>query len=88
MLPYAESTLAASGLTTATDADPKQGGGIFALRLDNGERIWYTPPPGCGERKPYSPAQSAAVSAIPGAVFSGSVQQRKGPCKYVPILAQ
>jgi polyvinyl alcohol dehydrogenase (cytochrome) len=73
MLPYSESTLAASGLTTATDADPKQGGGIFALRLDNGERIWYTPPPGCGERKPCSPAQSAAVSAIPGAVFSGSV---------------
>jgi polyvinyl alcohol dehydrogenase (cytochrome) len=46
---------------------------MFALRLDNGERIWYTPPPGCGERKRCSPAQSAAVSAIPGAAFSGSV---------------
>jgi polyvinyl alcohol dehydrogenase (cytochrome) len=59
--------------STSTDADPKQGGGMFALRLDNGERIWYTPPPGCGERKRCSPAQSAAVSAIPGAAFSGSV---------------
>ncbi len=73
MLPYAENTLAASGLTTATDADPKKGGGLFALRLDNGERMWYTPPPGCGERRPCSPAQSAAVTGIPGAVFSGSV---------------
>lgn len=56
-----------------TDTDPKQGGGMFALGLEKGERAWYTPPPGCGERKRCSPAQSAAVSAIPGAVFSGSV---------------
>jgi polyvinyl alcohol dehydrogenase (cytochrome) len=55
------------------DADPKQGGGMFALSLQTGNRIWYMPPPACGERKGCSPAQSAAVSAIPGAVFSGSV---------------
>jgi len=59
--------------TTSTDADPKQGGGMFALRLDNGERVWYTPPEPCGTRPRCSPAQSAAVSAIPGVVFSGSV---------------
>jgi polyvinyl alcohol dehydrogenase (cytochrome) len=53
--------------------DPTQGGGIFAFRVDNGERIWQTPPPGCGARRPCSPAQSAAVTAIPGAVFSGSL---------------
>jgi len=58
--------------TTSTDADPKQGGGIFALRLDNGERVWYTAPEPCA-RPRCSPAQSAAVSAIPGVVFSGSV---------------
>ena len=58
--------------TTSTDADPKQGGGMFALRLDNGERVWYTPPESCGNRPRCSPAQSAAVSAIPGVVFSGS----------------
>lgn len=57
----------------ATEADPKQGGGMFALSLDKGERVWYTPPAGCGDRKHCSPAQSAAVSAIPGAAFSGSV---------------
>ena len=30
--------------------DPDKGGGLFALRIDNGERIWQTPPPGCGGR--------------------------------------
>ncbi len=58
---------------TTTDTDASQGGGMFALRLDNGERIWYTPPVGCGDRKRCSPAQSAAVSAMPGAAFSGSM---------------
>ena len=58
--------------TSATDADPKQGGGMFALRLDNGERVWYTPPEPCGNRPRCSPAQSAAVTAIPGVAFSGS----------------
>ena len=59
--------------TLGTDADPKRGGGMFALRLDTGERVWYTPPPGCGGRPRCSPAQSAAVSAIPGVAFSGAV---------------
>jgi polyvinyl alcohol dehydrogenase (cytochrome) len=57
----------------STDVDPKRGGGMFALRLDTGERVWYTPPVPCGDRKRCSPAQSAAVSAIPGVAFSGSV---------------
>jgi polyvinyl alcohol dehydrogenase (cytochrome) len=55
------------------ELDPKQGGGMFAFRADTGQRIWQTPPPGCGERRPCSPAQSAAVTAIPGAVFSGAL---------------
>jgi len=53
--------------------DPERGGGIFRFRADNGERLWHTPPPGCGDRRPCSPAQSQAVSGIPGAVFSGSM---------------
>ncbi len=56
-----------------TDADPKQGGGLFALKLETGERVWFTPPAGCGDRPRCSPAQSAAVTAIPGVAFSGSV---------------
>ncbi len=59
--------------STATDADPNAGGGMFALRLDNGERVWYAPPASCGDRKRCSPAQSAAVTAIPGVAFSGSI---------------
>jgi polyvinyl alcohol dehydrogenase (cytochrome) len=53
-----------------------KGGGMFAFRIDNGERIWQTPPAKCEEsradHRPCSPAQSAAVTAIPGAVWSGS----------------
>jgi polyvinyl alcohol dehydrogenase (cytochrome) len=59
--------------SAATEPDPKVGGGLFALRLENGERAWFAPPPLCDGRKRCSPAQSAAVSAIPGVVFSGSV---------------
>jgi polyvinyl alcohol dehydrogenase (cytochrome) len=52
--------------------DPTAGGGLFAVRLSNGEIDWSAAPPACGERRPCSPAQSAAVTAIPGVVFSGS----------------
>jgi polyvinyl alcohol dehydrogenase (cytochrome) len=57
----------------STDVDPKKGGGMFALRLETGKQVWYTPPVPCGDRKRCSPAQSAAVTAIPGVAFSGSV---------------
>jgi polyvinyl alcohol dehydrogenase (cytochrome) len=53
--------------------DPKKGGGLFALKVDTGEKVWAAAPPSCGDRPSCSPAQSAAVSAIPGVVFSGSV---------------
>ncbi|MEI9811524.1 MAG: PQQ-binding-like beta-propeller repeat protein [Acidobacteriota bacterium] len=56
-----------------TDADPKVGGGLFALRLTDGKQVWYTKPAPCGKRPRCSPAQSAAVSGLPGVVFSGSV---------------
>ena len=54
------------------ELDPSKGGGLFALRLETGEPVWSAPPPGCGTRTNCSPAQSGAVSAIPGVVFSGS----------------
>ena len=53
--------------------DPAQGGGLMAFRVDTGQRAWAAPPPECKERRPCSPAQSAAVTAIRGAVFSGSL---------------
>jgi polyvinyl alcohol dehydrogenase (cytochrome) len=59
--------------TQSRDLDPTRGGGMFALRVADGSRAWYTPPPGCPAGKlRCSPAQSAAVSAIPGVAFSGS----------------
>ena len=55
--------------------DPKIGGGLTALRIANGEKVWFSPPIVCGPNaKPgCSPAQSQAVTAIPGVVFSGSL---------------
>jgi polyvinyl alcohol dehydrogenase (cytochrome) len=53
--------------------DPKAGGGLYALKLETGEIVWHTPHPGCNDVPGCSPAQSAAVTAIPGVVFSGGV---------------
>lgn len=53
--------------------NPKAGGGLFALRVATGERVWAALPSPDGCAKPRcSPAQSAAVTAIPGAIFSGA----------------
>ena len=53
---------------------PNSGGGLSAYDLATGDRKWFVRgfacPPG---RKGCSPAQSAAVSVIPGVVFSGSL---------------
>ena len=58
----------------ATTPDPEAGGGMFAMSLESGKRVWETPPPrACRTRDRCSPAQSAAVSAIPGIVFSGAI---------------
>jgi polyvinyl alcohol dehydrogenase (cytochrome) len=53
--------------------DPKQGGGLTALRIADGEKAWFAAPPPCDDKQGCSPAQSAAVTAIPGVVFAGSL---------------
>jgi polyvinyl alcohol dehydrogenase (cytochrome) len=54
--------------------DPKIGGGLFAIDLKSGAVVWRARPATCPiTRVICSPAQSAAVTAIPGAVFSGSL---------------
>jgi polyvinyl alcohol dehydrogenase (cytochrome) len=55
------------------EPDPAQGGGVFALNLLDGKIVWTAPPAACGKRPRCSPAQSAALTAIPGVVFSGAV---------------
>ncbi len=49
-------------------------GGLHAVSLITGQRVWYVPPqpPICGNGPGCSAAQSAALTAIPGVVFSGS----------------
>ena len=54
--------------------DPAQGGGLTALRLESGERVWFAAPRPCEPpRLGCSPAQPGALTGIPGAVFSGSL---------------
>lgn len=52
--------------------DPTKGGGLTALRISDGSKVWYAAPAPCGPVPGCSPAQPAAVTAIPGVVFSGS----------------
>jgi polyvinyl alcohol dehydrogenase (cytochrome) len=54
--------------------DPHKGGGLYALDSRTGKIVWSAPAIPCdASRTGCSPAQSAAVTAIPGLVFSGSV---------------
>jgi polyvinyl alcohol dehydrogenase (cytochrome) len=54
--------------------DPKKGGGLHALDLATGKILWSAKPEPCADgRTDCSPAQSGAVTVIPGVVFSGSL---------------
>jgi polyvinyl alcohol dehydrogenase (cytochrome) len=57
------------------ESHPDLGGGLFALRIPAGEKIWYAAPPkpACLGKPGCSVAQMAPVTAIPGVVFSGSM---------------
>jgi polyvinyl alcohol dehydrogenase (cytochrome) len=58
----------------AMDFDPVQGGGLTALHLIDGVKAWFAPSHPCTPPRPgCSPAQSGALSSVPGAVFSGSM---------------
>ena len=58
----------------SADARSAKGGGLHALDLKTGKISWSTKVIPCAEgKKDCSPAQSAAVTAIPGVVFSGAV---------------
>jgi polyvinyl alcohol dehydrogenase (cytochrome) len=57
------------------DATTNAPGGMVAVKLATGERVWYAPPARtlCGAPgRDCNAAQGAAVTAIPGAVLSGS----------------
>jgi polyvinyl alcohol dehydrogenase (cytochrome) len=65
-------TMDANGVP-ARILDPAVGGGLTALKVSDGSKIWSAPPVDCGTRPGCSPAQSAALTSIPGAVFSGTL---------------
>jgi len=54
--------------------DATAGGGLAALRVEDGKQVWSVPGHPCDPPRPgCSPAQPGAVTAIPGVVFSGSI---------------
>jgi len=55
--------------------DPKAGGGMFALDITTGKKIWSTAPtePACLSQPGCGASQQAPATAIPGAVFAGSL---------------
>ena len=54
--------------------DPKQGGGLTALRIADGSKVWHAAAAPCPEGAPSgcSPSQPGAVTVIPGVVFATS----------------
>ena len=62
-------------LSDINQRKPETGGGMFALRLATGEKVWSTPAPkpSCLGTRGCTAAQMAAVTLIPGVVFSGSM---------------
>ncbi len=62
-------------LSSAFEKKPGEAGGLAAVDLADGKIKWRTPPAGdtCGGRAGCSTGQPAAVSAIPGMVFSASL---------------
>jgi polyvinyl alcohol dehydrogenase (cytochrome) len=54
--------------------DPVKGGGLTALDITTGKKLWFAPAVPCAPPRPgCSPGQPGAVTAVPGAVFSGSM---------------
>jgi polyvinyl alcohol dehydrogenase (cytochrome) len=55
--------------------NPNVGGGMFALDLVTGKKLWHIAPPkpACAGQYGCSPAQMAPPTLIPGVVFAGSL---------------
>ncbi len=62
------------GISDYLPGKPEVGGGLVALQLATGEKLWMTPPPKpmCIGTPGCSAAQPAPVSVIPGVAFLGS----------------
>ena len=69
-----EQGVAYLGISDFTSGKPEAGGGLVALQLATGEKLWMTPAPkpGCLTIPGCSAAQPAPVTVIPGVAFLGS----------------
>src|SRR5205807_242026 len=69
-----EQGVAYLGISDFAAARPEAGGGLVALELATGRKLWTTsaPKPGCLTISGCSAAQPAPVTAIPGVAFLGS----------------
>jgi polyvinyl alcohol dehydrogenase (cytochrome) len=52
--------------------EPESTGGVTAFQISTGQKVWSAPPPSCSGRKSCKPSHAAAVTAIPGVLFSGT----------------
>lgn len=70
-----EGQVAYASLSGAFEQDAGEAGGMVAVNAADGAVQWTAPPPAnlCGDRVGCNTAQPAAVTAIPGVVFSGSL---------------
>jgi polyvinyl alcohol dehydrogenase (cytochrome) len=74
--PTADSENAYAAVSDLFVRTPPGPGGLHAVKLDTGEKLWTTPPPALNctaGAKGCNGAQSAAISSMPGVVFSGSI---------------
>jgi polyvinyl alcohol dehydrogenase (cytochrome) len=71
----ADASTAYVSLSGALEKKPGEAGGVVAVGIADGKQRWSAPPPAdtCGTRGGCSTAQPAAVTAIPGVIFSGSL---------------
>jgi polyvinyl alcohol dehydrogenase (cytochrome) len=64
-----------AALSNALEKKPGEAGGLVAVAVADGKTRWTSPPPKntCAGRSGCNTGQPAAVSAIPGVIFSGSL---------------
>jgi len=70
----AEANSAGPGPIGGATFDPAKGGGLTALHLEDGSKAWFAQSHPCNPPRPgCSPGQPAALTLIPGVVFSASL---------------
>ena len=70
-----DGTAAYVSLSSALEKKAGEAGGLMAVNVADGKTRWFVPPVqnSCADRAGCNTGQPAAVSAIPGVVFSGSL---------------